>query len=297
MKARQKIHDFHIRTGGSLGPLGAPVGGVARRPDGRYVQNFQLGMILLNNPNAEPEGFTMYEANVTLSAVKVFGTEDPGGEDEPYVVISLINVNPNFRGEDELVKTTRTEILEEVEAGSVIFQNRTIGRVPQPPGSGLRIYVAIFDHEHGNADDLKNKIHAVLLDAAKKAAAAVGSAAAAGDPKLAGPVGDVTDFEIGGVKPFHILTLGAAKLLSNVFADDLIGEHEFFIPAAKIRQWAEPAQYNASLKTSPDLPSSITFNIPERREDEYLFSKGGASYKIYFKVQGIKVLIPIEESR
>ncbi|AHV95257.1 hypothetical protein [Paenibacillus sabinae] len=279
--------------------MGYPIGNVSRRADGKYEQNFQLGVVILDNPNALPQSFTKYKASVTLAAVKCFGTEDPGGlftsaEDEPYVIISIISVNPNFGGTDTLVQTTRTEILEHVKAGAVIFENRTIGDISAFPGSGIKIHVAIFDHEHGDANALRNKINNVLEDAARKGSGALAAAAAANDPKLAGTVGDITNFEVGGVKPFNILTYGVAGLLTELLADDLIGEHEFYIPAADIVEWSNPEKYNSSLRTSPDL---IRFNVPQRPEDEFLFSGGGGSYKIYFRVAGIVEERPLEAKR
>lgn len=289
------IRNFYRRTGGSLGPLGAPVSNIQSRPDGSYVQNYQLGVITLDNPNATPESFTQYGTSVTISAVKCFGTEDPGGVDEPFVIVSLISVNPNFGGTDTLVLTKRTEILENVKAGDVIFERRTIGDVIGFPGSGIRIHVAIFDHEHGDADELRKKINAVLEDVARRGANALAGAAAANDPKLAGAIGDITSFEVGGVKPFSILTAGIADLITDVLADDLIGEYEFFIPAQDIKEWADdPAKYAASLKTSPDLPSRIRYNWPPKAEDEHLFSGGGGSYKIYFNIQGYKIVRSLE---
>lgn len=302
--AASKISEFYRRTGRNFGPLGVPVSGLNRQPNGSYVQDFQLGNIQLANFDAVPTSVKKIQARVIVSAVKCFGTEDPGGTDETYVVVSIINVNPNDTGVDSLVTTVRTEINNNVNAGNVIFQARTIG--PELgtafPGSGIRLHVAIFDHENGDADEIRNKIQAVLNDGAKKGAAALAGAAAADDPKLAGAAGDIVDFEIGGVKPFKILTAGLADLLTNLLADDLIGEHDFFIPAAKIAEWAIPAtdnpekfpNFEASFRTLPDvLGPSIQFNWPQKVEDEVLFGEGGGSYKIYFTIIPRIQIVPV----
>jgi hypothetical protein len=280
-----RVRDLHRRTGGKFGPLGALIRELRQNPDGSLVREYQLGEIRMANADAIPEAFTKFAVEVSLAAVKCFGTEDPGGEDEAYAVISLISVNPNFGGVDVLVKTTRTEIQNGVEAREVIFKQRTIGEVEAFPGSGIKIHVALFDHESGDANALRDRIQAVLNDAAKKGAQALAAAAAAGDPKIAGPVGDVIDFEIGGVKPFKLLTGGLAQLLTNILADDLIDEHEFFIPAEHIRELAlDGAKFNASFRRTPELGNDVQFNWPRTAAEEVLFSGGGGSYKVYFQI-------------
>src|SRR5207245_338876 len=54
---------------------------------------------------APPGVFDNYEASVQVAAVKCFDTEDASGEDEPYLVASVISAIPNFKGEDELLTT------------------------------------------------------------------------------------------------------------------------------------------------------------------------------------------------
>jgi hypothetical protein len=288
------IQDFHRRTGGSLGPLGARVGGIRINEQGLYQQDYQLGHITMSNVGDFPKAFTTYEAIVTLSGVRCFGTEDPGGEDEPYVVITLLTVNPNFGGIDDLLKFTSTEILEGVTPRrEVIFKERTLGRVRAFPGSGIKIHVAMFDHEHGDADLIREKIRAQAGEAVKSAAQSIAAAAAADDPRLNGPIGDLGEFEILGIKPFKLLTGFIADALG--LGDDLIGEHEFIIPAANIAELTDPAKYQASLRTNPDLDPDVRYNWPRRPEEEVLFDRGGASYKIYFKIQGIgPIPVPLD---
>ncbi|MCB0020115.1 MAG: hypothetical protein KDE09_20130, partial [Anaerolineales bacterium] len=289
-----KIQRFYRRTGGSLGPLGAPTGGPVKG-NGTTKQDYQLGAIVLNDETGALEAYTYYDVEVKLSAAKCFGTEDPGGTDETFLVMSLISVNPNYGGVDKLVHTMRTEIDNNVNAGKVFFQQQTIGSLRAFPGSGIKIHMAVFDHEHGDADDLRDKINAILEDAANKAAQALAGAAAAGDPRLAGAVGDVTEFEIGGVKPFKILTLGLAGLLADVLADDLVGEHEFYVPAQYIKDIAEQAPFEASFRRHPDvLGTEVQFNWPRTDAEEFLFSGGGGSYKVYFTITPVKSVRPLE---
>jgi hypothetical protein len=293
--AAERIDDFHRRTGGPFGRLGASAGPLARSDGGSYTQSFQLGRVDLADIDAQPTAVTTFEAEVSLAAVRCFGTQD-SDTDETYAVISVISVDPNFAGTDELVLTKRTAIQENVHAGDVIFKATTLSPFARGfPGSGIGIHVAIWDHESGDADDITKQIHDVLSDAANKGASALAGAAAADDPGVTGgTIGDITQFQIGGVRPFDVLTLGAAKLLAGLFADDLVGEHQFLISAQKLIDLSDPAKFNASLKRSPDLDSDVVFNWPPTPQDEVLLSDGDGSYKVYFKVRGISTSTPVE---
>src|SRR5262249_56886100 len=95
--AAAKISDLYRRTGGSLGPLGVPVGPLVQEGQG-FRQNYLLGSIHLNDVNDIPVAEEFRDVEVKIAAVKCFGTEDPSGTDETYLVISLVSLNPNFRG-------------------------------------------------------------------------------------------------------------------------------------------------------------------------------------------------------
>lgn len=289
--ATHSIKDFHRRTGADYGPFGVPLGALTKAADGSYHHQTQLGNIHLTDISGSPSGETQFIADVTLSALKCFGTQD-NGPDETYAIISLFSINPNHSGSDKLAQTILTEIQENVHPQDTIFKMRTLGNIV-PVGTGIGIHIAIWDHESGDANDIRDKIAAVIEDGTNKAAAAVAGAAAADDPSVsAGTVGKVTDFEVGGIKPFHLLTLGIARLISHALADDLIGEQVFFIPAANIVDFADQTKFDASIRKSPDLPFDVQLNWPPRPEDEPLFTDGKGTYKAYFLIKGAMIPLP-----
>lgn len=302
-----EISEFYRRTGRVFGPLGAPLGNITSSPDGNYQQDFQLGSIKIqgNDPLATPSGVRKVLAKVRLAAVKCIGTEDPGGSDETYAIVSVINLDPNLAGQgDKLVTTERTEIINDVHAGDTILKSRAITKESGVgfPGSGIKIHVALFDHESGDADDIKARVQAFLEDASKKAVDALASAEAADGAELAGPIGDFMDFEVGGVKPFKIITLGLADMISRLLSDDLIGEHEFVVPASVFTEWSVPSPddpnklpaWEASFRKIPGfLENDVQFNWPQRTEDEFLFGLGGGSYKVYLEITPQIILDPI----
>jgi hypothetical protein len=290
--ATHGIKDFHRRTGADFGPLGVPRGGVTKAADGSYQQEMQLGSVHVTDFSASPLGETEFIAEVTLAGVRCFGTQD-NGPDETYAIISLFSINPNHGGTDKLVKTVRTEIQDNVRPGDTIFKMRTLGDLV-PVGGGIGIHIAIWDHESGDADEIRDKIAAAIEEAAQKGAAALAAGAASDDPAVsAGTIGKVTDFELAGVKPFHLLTLGIAGLISHALADDLVGEQFFFIPAANIADLADQTKFNASIRKSPDLPFDVQLNWPPRPEDEPLFTDGKGTYKAYLLLKGGRTSFPV----
>lgn len=285
--AAHSIRDFHRRTGADYGPFGVLLGALTKAADGSYHQQTQLGNIHLADLPLSPSGEIQYRARVTLSALKCFGTQDRT-TDETYAIISIFAIDPNQGGSTQ---TIRTEILENVHKGDTIFKMRPIGDII-PVGSGIGIYIAIWDHESGNADEIRDKIAAVIEDGTNKAADAIAGAAGADDPSVsAGDVGKVTEFEVGGIKPVHILTLELADLLAHALADDLIGDHYFFIPAANIVDFADQTKFEASVRKSPDnLDFDVQLNWPPRPEDEPLFTDGHGTYKAYFLIQSAPII-------
>lgn len=289
--AAAPIRDYHRRTGGKYGPLGTRDGLIEVLPDGTLRQQCQLGTINLLDIDPDVGGVeatTTYEVDLYLSGIKCFGTQDIG-DDETFAVISLVSVDPNGTADKQSV-TVRTPIQERVRPNKFLFKMLHIGTVPLT-GSGMRIAISVWDHESGDADEIRDKIAEVIRDSTKRAASALAGAAAAGDPSVtAGAVGDVTEFEVGGVKPFHIITLKLAELLANALGDDLIDEHEFFIPAANIKNLADnftPRPNNG------DWDFDVQVNWPPKAENDKLLTDGAGTYKAFFSIVVSKKVTPI----
>jgi hypothetical protein len=285
--AARAMTAFHRSTGGVFGPLGVPLGPPRRAGGSSYVQSFQIGSLHLNDAAAQVTGEVEYEADITLAAVLVFGTQD-STEDESYVVMSLVTVDPNS---PIPVQTQRTAILNGVKQGDTIFKNSLRMRQRFSGTSGVMVHLAVWDHESGNQDKIRDDINKVLQDGASKAASALAGGDLAGQ---GGTVGDIMNFDVGGVKPFQLLTLGASDLLASAFADDLIGEHVYVIPPGNIRDWAEQDAFTASIRPNGDkLDFDVQFNWPPRGEDEFLFTDGHGSYKVYLLIRGVKTITPV----
>ena len=234
-----------------------------------------------------------YAASVEIAAIKCFGTEDPSGEDEPYLIISVISINPNFAGEDELV-TTKIVRADNIHAGDMFAVGQTIGSAKIVAGDGLRVHMALFEHEHGSPEDVRKQIEDTIREAVKKAAQTLTTLA---DVPLAGSLGEVAS------NPIVIaLTEGLSALITPLLADDQIGGEKVLpLKASQLVDLAldetkpESVQgFQKSLMTTPEIGPDIEFNFPADHEDRrWLFEGGGGSYKVYLKVIPTRNAFPV----
>lgn len=282
--ASHSIRNLHLRTAGAFGPLGAVAGGVMPAGKG-FNQRTLLGTLELGNLDLAPVASASLEVEVSLAAIGCFGTQD-AGDDETFAVITLYSIDPNRSGGNQVVRTFRTPVQPGVKPGDSLFKSTPIGTI-QPVGTGIGIHVAVWDHESGDADEIEKTIAAVIRDSVGKAATALGSAASADDASTSGGViGDITSFEVGGIKPFEVLTLGLAGLIADGLADDLVGERHFIIPAANLVGFADQATLTASIRRPPDLDGDIQFNWPTPEiEPRMLITDGDGTYKAYFLIR------------
>jgi hypothetical protein len=209
-------------------------------------------------------------------------------------VISVVSINPNGSGQDVQVNTFRTSIQDDVKPGATIFEGITIANTV-PTGTGIAIHVALWRHVDGDADKIAAQIHSALNDAVDKVAAAMAANSAAADDTSTsgGTVGSVSNFSVGGIKPIDLLTLGIANWVAQFFADKLIDQHTFEVPAGNIVDLADQTKYVQSLYqkgdpvyTSGELTPDIQINWPPTQDPNPSFSANGGNYKAYFLIQG-----------
>lgn len=308
--AASNIRDHHRRLGGVWGDLGAPVGNLQANTGSGYSQNYQLGVITTQDFDKVPVGSRRIAAHITLAGIRCFGTAG-AGSDELYAIISVTNINPNYSGTDQLVTTMRTPIQEGVQPGSVAFRAITVtgpvaagapGGAIGFPGTGLRIHVALFEHDNGDPDKLRDDIQAALEDAARKGSAALAGAAASGDQSLGGAAQDFVNLNIGGFKPFKWALGAVSNVLAGVLGDDLIGEYEFVVPAAVFQDWCEEQvvdenglhfpRLDASMRWPAELSGGIGVNWP-KEDEEHIFDGEDSSYKVYFQIVPIQIDVPV----
>lgn len=267
--------------------LGAPVSGITQSADGTFSRNFQFGSITTRSIDI-PRTETQYAVDIFIAAVKCFGSEDPGGpfsggegEDEPYLIITTINPAHAWLDQQEgnIVKTWRSQIFEGIEKGEIfaqeqeVFKNLAIGR------HGVSLKIALFDHEHGDPDDLRKKIEekgrALAQEIMQVAAALAGVNI---DEALAD---QTMNSEVG--KLIQDITFDT---LTDLLKDDKIDEKTWRLDGTMLKDWVDTSFTERSDVQTGDLPSHIKFNFPRENinDPSWLFSGGGGSYKVYLRV-------------
>lgn len=270
--------------------LGAQVGPLLRSAGG-YIQKFEFGRIEINNTDI-PEPYTCpayYAVDISIAAVKCFGSEDPGGifdggegEDEPYIIATIINPAGAFcDAPGNISMTWRSPTFQNIEKGDIFCQNQLMFRDITIGRHGVYLKIALLDHEHGSEEDVRNKIEEQAAKAAKGIQDIASSLLGVNiDDALSDQALD------NGI----VDTLGdiSLDLLTNILKDDKIDEKTWLLPSDLLKNWVDQGTYTTSGVNYPEteLPPHIDTNFPCENvfDKTWLFSGGGGSYKIYLLV-------------
>ena len=282
MATSQAFRTHHRDRGGIFGPLGRPRGRMRAVAGGSYVQDYQLGVVRLTDGMLRVT--ESVEAMVEFMGLKCLDVNDsavpivtPHPHDEPYVVISIVRLNPTYKGDDELVKTVKLN-LPSMRPGETFGGPTTIHTGPVPGVSGLLISAAVFEHDHGDPTKVKDAIEQAILTEARKGASAVSAAAGVGAG--AGDAFGQSEVMKWGAR---FLSHGLVDLAG--FADDDIGVKTMEIKPSEIEALCEPTTFNNSL-VSGELPDEQKFNYP--RDFHKLIEGNDAKYQVYFRVRGVR---------
>ena len=272
-RASQEIARFHAENLGVL-TVGSPLGPTQQLEGGAHEQRYSFGSIL-KPLDAAPTIPVRFVVTIDISAIKCFGTEDPSGEDETYLVATIYAVDPMAR--ERAVQTKR------IDFGS-ITEKQVFGQGHQlvegffVPGDGsIRIHVGLFDEESGSQNDLEKK----WADTAKVGIigglAAINPALGAGALAVEEATGLITD--VSNV-------LGGA--VAEIFGDDTVAVRDLDIKADFLKRLIAEGS-NGLPRTSGSIPG-IGYNFPELAEGgdegrQWLFEGGGGSYRIFFTVR------------
>jgi hypothetical protein len=281
LAASQTLRDWHRAGGGDFGSLGKETGAIALQRDGSYTRQHLLGKVRL--ANGTPFKQETVHAVIEFMGIQCLDPNDkkiviiePEPDDEPYVVVSVILLNPELAdgGGDRMVVTQMFRF-DDVLKGSFHGQTSTVYDGPVPGLAGLLISAAVFDHDEGSPSKVRDEIRAALLKAAGEAASAIGTAVGAGA-------------DAGGAFADSELVQWAAGILSHGITaaiglgDDKIGVKSIEIEPGKVNELRHgSAAYEQSLIRGV-LPDERTFNYPPKHQE--VIVGAGARYQVYFRV-------------
>jgi hypothetical protein len=271
--------DYHRRVYGDFGVLGAATGSITP-VDGGYTQDFLNGQIQVLGTELRPSAEVQWDCLVEYVGIRCDEPNEQGfgsDGDEPYVIFTVVSLNPSYTGEDELVAVHKIGPLSGVREGDVIgdTQSMSEGIVA---GTGLKIKIGVYESDEGDSDDVREEIEAKIKEYAGKAVSALTAAYGAGDAEATNLAG--SELVTWGAR---ILSLGIVELLG--LGDDPIGENAADIPLSKIREYDNDAGFQASLtRTTEGL--LYNYKLPVSSDE--------GEYSVYFRVRSRKIG-PIEK--
>ncbi|TCJ35033.1 MULTISPECIES: hypothetical protein [unclassified Parafrankia] len=143
--------------------LGVPTSDVNWSKNGYYNRTFEFGEV-----HVRPLGgmgdwrgipCTYYAADIFIAAVKCWGTDDPGGADEPYLLFTVINPAPPLCGIPEnTAKVWRSQVFEGVERGEIFAQDQLVFENVVVGEHGISLKIAIVDQEHGSPEAVRAEL-------------------------------------------------------------------------------------------------------------------------------------------
>ncbi|MDB5312774.1 MAG: hypothetical protein JWO38_6976 [Gemmataceae bacterium] len=280
--ASTEIRAFHEAALGIL-VVGSPVGPTREVANGAYEQRYEFGSILkpLNGP---PVYATRYVVTIDIAAIKCFGTDDPSGTDEPYIVVAVYGIDPLVR--ERAVQTSEIH-LGSVEERAIFAQGHPL--MPSPmfiPGDGkIQLNISLWEEEAARPAALQEKWRDLATAAILGGLTLLNPQAGAAAASLEAAKGVVTDAS-------RMLIAAVSDFLG--LADDHLGTREFSITADFLKRLI--ADGSGLPRTSPSIPG-IRYNFPELPETpdatgrSWYFEGGGGSYRIFLSVRAAEVTL------
>lgn len=249
--------------------LGGAQGHVVAIQEG-YRLNTELGYIDIRD--YKPVPYVTY--NITVQFVGLQINETNETYDEPYLIMSVITLAPDFLDGDQMVATQKIEVPgDDHPAGYVFADVNTIWKEGQLiGGTGIKVALFAFEEDSGDPDEVEAAIHDYLKKKAEQSAAAIGQAFNAG----AGATSVLNSPE------FEWFLKGASLGLAGWVADDEVGYASVEVALSEIKELVKLSKagtFAESLTTGPD---GMKYN--------YTRPVGGdGKYTIYFRVSANEI--------
>jgi hypothetical protein len=281
--AAQAIEQFHRASLGIL-TVGSPISPAKRTGDGGYEQRYNFGSIL-KPANTFPDVWNRYHVTVTLAGVRCFGTDDPSGTDEPFLITSVFALDPREKEKSSETRRIGPDSIGDVEVGRVFGQNSDLAvDIAVPGDSDIAVNVQLFDQEL-----VKNpeKVRRAVSDA--NTAALLGGVATL--TAFVPPAGAVAAAVVAVAKATGLLDAfsdGLGQLVADLFGEDYLGTVDLRIT----KSFLETLRDNpASLDRTSAAIGGETYNFPQLPEDDsdagksWMFRREGkGTYRPFFRV-------------
>lgn len=267
-------HSYHRKHYNKYGLLGAASGPIVTNAGG-YQLNTDLGFVSVQLQDFKPSGMITHVISVQFVGLQINETNET--YDEPYIVMGIVTLAPEFSDNDELDKLVSSKLIQvpgdDHSADYVFADTQTIWRKGQLiGGTGIKVIVFAYEEDSGDPEEVAEAINSYLRQKAQQGAQAIGQAYGVGAEATA--IENSPEFQWF----LTIVSLG----LAGWIGDDEVGYASREIPVSEIKSIAAiPSdQFPASLKTGPN-GIKYTHSLPVGSND--------GKYTVYFRVSAAEV--------
>jgi hypothetical protein len=274
-RASADIRAFHEMSSGIL-VVGSPVGPTRHLPGDSFEQQYTFGTIVKHLDSA-PQFASRWILTIKIAAIRCFGTDDPGGTDEPYIVVATYGMDPFGKNSVQ----TREIHFGEVRARDIFGQGEPIALAPIfIPGDGsVQVNISLWEEEMARPSVLQDKWRDIATSAIIGGLTMLNPGVGAAATALEASKKVISDTS-------RELIIAVSDFLG--LSDDHLATHGFTITTDFLRRLKESG--SALVRTSPSI-GSIEYNFPEFTETpdvegrSWLFEGGGGSYRIFMVIR------------
>jgi hypothetical protein len=253
---------------------------------GHYEQGFQWGTLKFQNngPQAGAVLLNVLYADISLAAVRCFGTDDHGGSDETYLVTAAVSPADVFILSGDVSRTWRSPIKENTKAHSVIFVDTpipTFQRIPVGTG-GINVRIVVMDRESGGEDEVKQKIQSwadALAKDYKDGASQL--------PQMPAGAGTGSEEDVTSATMRKVEEWGKEKI-AEALKDDLIGDKTFTLDPGWLSS-LDGGEDASKVDMNNEIPAGVFVNFPRLQDapfsGRWLYTNGDGTYKVYLHVK------------
>jgi hypothetical protein len=270
----------------SLGVLsvGSPSAPVSRTQGGGFVQAHTFGSIIM--PLGVPPTIAKrFHVTVVLAGVRCWATDDPSGNDEPYIISAVYALDPREAEKAVQVQRIGNPGIGEVDAGRTFAQNQDLAIDFAVPGDGdIRIHFELYDEE--TVSDPEQAKHLISQEAQAGIAAGVVALTAAFPPAGAIVGGVVAVAKAVGLLDTFTDALGS---VASIFADDRLGVLDLKVSNEFLATLRDSPQ---NLERKSNAIGGASYNFPQLPEDKseagmaWFFDEDGrGTYRPFFRIQ------------
>jgi len=166
-RAFEAIESRYEELGRAAGPMGRGASkGLTVEPDGGLRRDFRGGHITYSPGTDGVHVVVTKVAEVVYKGLKCFGRQGGVGTDSPYVILSVVLADPQFRVKILSFRAPETGTYEGVSDGDTRTDGQRV--IWSGPPQDLVLHTAVIEHDSGDPEYVRGAVQIALYEAAKR---------------------------------------------------------------------------------------------------------------------------------